>query len=198
MRAILDSGVLGAVRHIETVMCIPLAVRGDIRYRWELAGGATMDVGCYTINLLRFLAGAEPEVVRAEARLSSPKVDRWMRADFRFPDGRTGRITCSLFSSQLLSLRALVRGERGEMRVFNPIAPQFYHRLTLRTADGTTRERVPGDATYTHQLRAFVAAVRDRTPLPTDGADGVANMKVIDAVYERAGLPRRGGPPVQR
>jgi predicted dehydrogenase len=190
MRAILESGALGAIRHIEAVMCIPMLMPGDIRYRWDLAGGATMDVGCYTISLLRFLAGAEPEVVRAEARLASPKVDRWMTADFRFADGRTGRITCSLFSSQLLRLGALVRGERGELRVFNPFAPHFYHRLSVRTADGVRRERVAGDATYTHQLRAFAAAVRAQQP--TDGADAIANMRVIDAVYAKAGLPRRG------
>jgi len=192
MKSVVDSGVLGAVRHIETVMCIPLLVPGDIRYRWGLAGGATMDIGCYAINMLRFLAGAEPEVVRAEARLSSPTIDRWMTADFRFADGRTGRITCSLFSSQLLSLRARVRGDAGELRVFNPLAPHFYHRLTVRTPQGTSAERVPGDATYTHQLRAFVAAARDHAPFPTDGRDAVANMRVIDAVYEKAGLPRRG------
>jgi predicted dehydrogenase len=173
-------------------MCIPLAVPGDIRYRYDLAGGAAMDVGCYTINLVRFLAGAEPEVVRAEARLSSPKVDRWMTADFRFADGRSGRITCSLFSSTLLRLSALVRGERGEMRIFNPIAPHFYHRLRVRTPSGTTSERVPGEATYTHQLRAFVDAVRHRGTLPMDLEDSVANMRVIDAVYDAAGLPRRG------
>jgi predicted dehydrogenase len=192
MKSIVDSGVLGAVKHVEATMCIPLPIPGDIRYRWDLAGGATMDTGCYTINLVRFLAGAEPEVVRAEARLSSSKVDRWMTAEFRFPDGRSGRITCSLFSSQLLRLQAIVRGERGEMRVFNPIAPHFYHRLTVRTAAGKTAERVAGDATYTHQLRAFVDAVRNGTALPTDAADGIANMRVIDAVYEKAGLPKRG------
>jgi predicted dehydrogenase len=192
MKAIVDSGVLGAVQHIEATMCIPLVIPNDIRYRYELAGGAAMDVGCYTINLMRFLAGAEPEVTSASARLSSPRIDRWMTADFRFADGRTGRITCSLFSSTLLRLQALVRGARGEMRVFNPIAPHFYHRLTVRGADGTSSERVPGDATYTHQLRAFVDAVRSRQPPPTDATDGVANMRVIDAVYDRAGLPRRG------
>ncbi len=193
MRAILESGALGAVRHIETTMCIPMLLPGDIRYRWDLAGGATMDVGCYTISLLRFLAGAEPEVVRAEARLASPNVDRWMTADFRFADGRTGRVTCSLFSSQLLRLNAVVRGERGEMRVFNPFAPHFYHRLSVRTADGVRRERVAGEATYTHQLRAFAEAVRAHQP--TDGSDAIANMQVIDAVYAKAGLPRRGAEP---
>jgi predicted dehydrogenase len=192
MKAIVDSGALGAVRHLEATMCIPLLLPGDIRYRYDLAGGATMDVGSYTINMVRFLAGAEPEVERAEARLSSPNVDRWMTADFRFADGRTGRMTCSLFSSSLLRLQALVRGERGEMRVFNPVAPHFYHRLTVRTPAGSAVEHVAGDATYTHQLRAFVDAVRHQTALPTEAGDGVANMQVIDAVYTRAGLPRRG------
>jgi predicted dehydrogenase len=167
-------------------------IPGDIRYRADLAGGATMDVGCYTISLLRYLAGAEPEVVRAEARLASPEIDRWMQADFRFADGRTGRITCSLLSSTLLALRAVVRGESGELRVFNPFAPHFYHRLTVRTPAGTTAERVAGDATYTHQLRAFVDAVRTGTTLPTESAEAVANMAVIDAVYTRAGLRPRG------
>ena len=192
MKAIVDSGALGTVRHVEATLCIPLPIPGDIRYRWELAGGATMDIGCYAINMVRFLAGAEPEVLRAEARLSSPKVDRWMTADFRFPDGRTGRITCSLFSSTLLKLRALVRGDAGEMRVFNPLAPHFYHRLSVRTPHGTTRERVASEPTYTHQLRAFVDAVRTRRSLPTDATDGIANMRVIDAIYGKAGLPRRG------
>jgi predicted dehydrogenase len=192
MRAIIDSGVLGTIRHVEATTCIPLIRPGDIRYSWELAGGATMDIGCYAINLVRFLAGAEPEVVRAEARLSSPRVDRWMTADFRFADGRSGRMTCSLFSATLLRLQAIVRGEYGELRTFNPLAPQFYNRLTLRTPTGTTKERVAGEASYTHQLRAFVRAVRDHTPVPTNGADAIANMRVIDAVYEKAGLPRRG------
>ena len=192
MRAVIDSGVLGAVRHVEATMCIPLPLPNDIRYRYDLAGGATMDTGCYTISVVRFLAGSEPEVVRAEARLARPNVDRWMTADLAFPGGVSGRITCSLFSATLLKLQAIVRGERGEMRVFNPFAPHFYHRLSVRTADGTTSERVPGDATYTHQLRAFVAAVRDDTPTPTDPPHAIANMAVIDAVYAKAGLPRRG------
>jgi predicted dehydrogenase len=192
MRAVIDSGVLGAVRHVEATMCVPLAWPKDIRYRLELAGGATMDVGCYTISVVRFLAGAEPTVVSAEARLARPRVDRWMRAELAFPNGRSGRITCSLFSATLLKLQAVVRGEQGEMRVFNPFAPHFYHRLTVRTARDTTHERVAGEATYTHQLRAFVAAVRDGTPTPTDSPHAIANMEVIDAVYERAGLGRRG------
>ena len=130
--------------------------------------------------------------MRAEVRLSSERVDRWMSADLRFADGRTGRVTCSLFSSSLLSVSASARGEEGEMRVFNPIAPMLHHRLSVRTGAGRRRERVAGDATYTHQLRAFVDHVRGGPPMSTDARDAIANMRVIDAIYEKAGLPLRG------
>jgi len=151
-----------------------------------------MDMGCYTISIVRHLAGAEPEVVRAEALLSSPQVDRAMKAEFRFADGRTGRIHCSLFSSALFRLSAEVQGDQGELSVLNPVAPHLFHRLKLRSTAGTTVERIRGEATYTCQLRAFVAHVRGESRMPTDPAHGIANMKVIDAVYEAAGLMRRG------
>jgi predicted dehydrogenase len=192
LKEIVDSGELGAIEHIEAHLCVPLPLPGDIRYRLELAGGATMDTGCYAINLVRFLAGAEPEVLSARARLSSPRVDRAMSAQLRFPDGRTGRITCSLFSAMLVRPTARVRGDRGELSVLNPYMPQLFHRLAVRSEKGRRVERVDGDATYTHQLRAFVRVVRGGAPMPTDPVDAVANMRVIDAVYEKSGLGRRG------
>jgi predicted dehydrogenase len=151
-----------------------------------------MDLGCYAIRLLRFLAGAEPEVIHAQAQSSSSQLDRWMRADLRFPNDITGSFTCAFWSTKLIRITARVTGEAGEMQVLNPILPQLYHRLQVRTAAGTRTERHPGDSTYTYQLRAFVAAIRGQRPLLTDGRDGVANMRVIDAVYEKAGLQRRG------
>lgn len=196
MKEIVEGGDLGRIEHVEAHLCLPLALPGDIRFRYELAGGATMDAGCYTIHLVRFLAGAEPEVMRARARLSSPQVDRAMSVDLRFPDGRTGRVTCSLFSLRLVRASARVRGEAGEMAVLNPIAPQYYHHLKLRGAGGTRRERVAGRASYTHQLEAFVALLRDGTPMPTGPADAIANMRVIDAVYRKAGLALRQPTPV--
>ena len=132
-------------------------------------------------------------MVRAEALLSSPQVDRAMQADFRFADGRTGHIHCSMFSSAVFRLRASVVGEDGELRVFNPVVPQLFHRLSLRTPSGSKSEKVRGDATYTSQLRAFAAHVRGGERMPTDADHGIANMRVIDAVYAAAGLERRGG-----
>ena len=188
---IVASGVLGPIRHIETSLCFPLPIRGDIRYRLDLAGGATMDAGCYTVHQLRLLAGAEPTVVRAKALLSSPGVDRAMSADMRFDDGRTGRIVCSMFSSKVLKLKVKVVGDEGRLDVINMQMPHLWNRVTIRTGGVRTHERVKGEATYTYQLRAFHAAVADGAPVLTPPADSIANMRVIDDIYRAAGLEPR-------
>jgi predicted dehydrogenase len=189
MREIIEAGEIGDVRHLEAHFCIPLLLPGDIRYRPELAGGALMDTGCYTVHLLRHLAGAEPEVVEAHGRWTRGGVDRCMEARLRFADGRTARLVCSLFSAALLRAAARVVGSAGRIDVVNPIAPQLFHRLRVRTPAGTRREHVAGGTSYECQLRAFVAAVREGSPVPTGPADAVANMRVIEAIYAAAGRP---------
>ena len=192
IKEIVESGELGRIRHLEAHFCIPLYRRHDIRWDYALGGGALMDLGCYTVNLLRYLAGAEPTVIRAQAKVRAPQVDRWMAAELRFPNGISARMTNSFFSAVLLRVSARVVGEAGELRVINFVLPQLWHRLTVQSGQGKRVEHFPGESSYVHQLRAFVAFVRQGTPCPTDAADGVANMRVIDAIYEKAGLQRRG------
>src|SRR5439155_1308784 len=133
VRAILDAGEIGQVRHLEAHFCIPLPLPNDIRWRKDLAGGALMDTGCYTVSVLRHLAGAEPAVESARGWWTRGGVDRAMEASLRFPDGRTARLTCSLFSAWLLRARATVEGSGGRVSVFNPIAPHIFHRLRVLT-----------------------------------------------------------------
>ncbi|HTJ39172.1 MAG TPA: Gfo/Idh/MocA family oxidoreductase [Dactylosporangium sp.] len=183
---------LGSPRRIETSLCFPLPKFGDIRYDLSLAGGAMMDAGCYTVHALRTLAGAEPSVVSARALLQKPGVDRAMSASYSFASGATGHTTASMWSRRLLSLSARYVGSEGSLKIFNYLMPSAYHRLTVTRAGRTTHERVPGAATYVHQLRAFAAAVAgDASANLTPPADSIANMTVIDAVYRAAGLSPR-------
>jgi predicted dehydrogenase len=190
--ALLGDGTIGAVRHVQTELSFPLPRFNDIRYSLALAGGAMMDAGCYAVHSLRTLGGSEPEVVSATAKLHSPGVDRAMVARLRFPaTGATGQVRASMWSSRLLGVSARVIGETGDLRILNYLAPQVYHRLSVRTAGRRWHERVPGEATYTYQLRAFAAAVQDGAEVLTPPADSVANMTVIDAIYRAAGLEPR-------
>lgn len=191
MLEILESRELGDVRHIDTWLCFPLPV-ADIRWELNLAGGALMDAGCYAIHLLRTLAGSEPVVRSAQAKLKSPGVDRYLRAELDFANGCTATITASMLSARILGVGARVTGSAGTMKVFNPILPQVYHRLSIASAAGTRTERVDRQpSSYLAQLIAFRDAVLHGTPFRTHVDDAVANMRVIDACYRAAGLQPR-------
>jgi predicted dehydrogenase len=185
---------IGPVTHVHTRLCFPLPRFGDIRYNYQLAGGAMMDAGCYAVHFLRVLGGAEPEVVSARAKLQAPQVDRYLTAGFRFPTGATGQATASMWSARVLGISARVVGEAGELRIFNYLAPHVYNRLSVRTATGTRHERVPGEPTYTYQLRAFADAVLRDGPNLTPATDAINNMRLIDDAYRAAGLNPRGNP----
>lgn len=190
---ILRAGEIGPVRHIGASLCIPYVLPGDIRYRGDLAGGAMMDLGCYTVSMLRHVSGEEPEVVAARAKLSSPGVDRLMEAELRFPSGATGMLQASLFSHKLAAAWLRVEGERGSLYARNPTTPhRGFAQVKIKTAAGSRVEHFYQPTTYEMQLAAFVYLVRSGVPVPTDGWDGVRNMQVIDDVYRAAGLRPRG------
>ena len=190
--AIISSGELGEVQRIEAAFCIPMLDFSNIRWDLSLAGGALMDVGCYVIHLLRTLAGAEPVVVSAKARVLRPDVDRLVQAELAFADGRTGLITASMLSHRIFAANARVIGSNGVLQVSNPIAPQYRHRLTVKTARGRRTEKVNRQpSTYAAQLQAFAGAVLRGEAYPTNVDDAIANMRVIDACYAAAGLSRR-------
>lgn len=188
---IIASGELGRLQHVEAAMCFPLPKFADIRYDYALAGVATMDAGSYAVHMVRTFGGATPEVVSARAKLRDPRIDRAMTAELRFPGGHTGRIRTSMWSTDLLRMSVTVTGTDGQLRVLNPVVPQIFHRLTVKSANGRRVERFGRRASYAYQLDAFLAAVLDGVPVKTTPQDAVANMTVIDGIYRAAGLPLR-------
>ena len=188
---ILASGMLGDRELVEATFCFPLPKFSDIRYDYALAGGATMDAGCYAVHMLRTFGGSTPEVLAAQAKLRGPNVDRAMTAQLRFAGGHTGLIRCSMWSSNLLRVSARVGGSRGVMDVFNPVLPHLFHRLSVRSRGSRQVERFPRRTSYAYQLDAFAAALLRGEPVKTTPQDAVENLAVIDGIYRAAGLPIR-------
>jgi len=185
---IIASGELGTLQRVEATVCFWLPKFSDIRYDYSLAGGALMDVGCYAVDMVRTFGGSTPEVVSAQAKLRGSAIDRVMTAELRFARGHTGRVHCSMWSSNLPRFTAKLVGDRGELRL-NPLIP--FQRFTVRSAEGNRVERFPPRATYAYQLEAFAAALLRGEPVKTTPEDAVENMTVIDAMYQAAGLPLR-------
>lgn len=192
VKEIIASGELGKIQHIEAQFCFLLPSTNNIRFKYDLAGGALMDCGCYPVSLIRFLAEAEPTIDHAQALLFAPQVDRQMSADLSFADGRTAHLVCDLRSPKLFRSILQVRGDAGKLSLINPYHPHWFNWLSVRGRNGSYSEHVRGEDVYLLQLRAFIQAIRGEMVLNTDPADAIANMRVIDSIYEKAGLNRRG------
>ncbi len=189
---VIASGALGDLRLLEAAFCIAIEDPQDIRHDLSLGGGATMDMGCYPLHWCRTAARIEPEVLHAEAHEAPAGIDVSMTAELRFPGEVRCRVHCSMAADVGFQAFLQVTGSEGELRADNPLAPHFGNRLRVRIGEKETSQMVEGRTTYDHQLEAFAAAVLDGEQQPTGGQDGVANMRVIDAIYRAAGMQPRG------
>ena len=190
IRALMTDGTLGRLAHVEGQFSVPIP-ETNICFDWSLAGGATMDLGCYPLHMIRYFSGLAASVVSARAETGPKNIDIAMEVDLELAGGVTAKMTCAMKKDSPLRASFMARGDRGELRVTNPIGPHRGHQLIVKTSAGEKTETVPGDTTFTHQLRAFIKAVRGEAKFPTDGAEGIINMRVIDDVYRAAGLPPR-------
>ena len=191
VREIVKGGTLGRLLHLEGNFSVPEPPTTN-RYDWNLGGGATMDLGSYPLHMLREFSGLMPRVLKASARTGPKNIDVTMEVDLEMAGGVPARMKCSMAQDAVRASMFIAKGDRGELTVINPVAPHEGNQITLKTVDGVKRETIAGDTTYSYQLRAFVAQIRGENTFPTNGAEGVINMRIIDDVYRAAGLPPRG------
>jgi predicted dehydrogenase len=67
---LVSSGALGDIRRVDIDLRIPAPPDSDPRWSLDLAGGATMDLGCYVLNAARQVGrwlDESPSVIAAEA-----------------------------------------------------------------------------------------------------------------------------------
>jgi len=195
LHALLESGELGELRHVETVTSVPAPADSDPRWSLPLAGGALMDLGCYSLHAQRMLApwaGGAPRLAAARGgeRAGHPGVDEWLDADLEFPGGATGSARCNMDFDDLRMTCRIV-GTLGEATAANYVLPQRDDRITVSTAAGERVEELGKRSSYTYQLEAFAAYLREGTPLPLDADDAVETMSLIDDCYRAAGFDPR-------
>jgi predicted dehydrogenase len=195
LHELLDSGELGELRAVEVDMLMFAPDAGDPRWSYELAGGALMDLGCYSLHAHRALApwaGGPPKLVDARGgpRTGLPEVDEWLDVELEFPGGATGLARCHMAADEWRFSCRIV-GTHGEATAVNFVGPHFDDRVTITTRTGTRTEELGRRSSYTYQLEAFAAHVRDGNPLKNDVDDAVETMQLIDDCYRAAGFPPR-------
>lgn len=183
-------GLIGEVRRVTARFTVPIANRHgtEIRHLPETGGGAFMDLGCYPLHWARSVIGREPVSFHSRADLTPLGVDETMIADLRFEGGSAASLYASMAEHQTFEARLYVEGTAGHFDFENPLAPQLGSRLTVTREGQVEAIPVSREVTYNVQLRTVIDAITEGLPLPTEGADTLAQQTALDEIYASAGL----------
>jgi predicted dehydrogenase len=185
--SLIGEGRIGHIRHVEVQMVSEPPAPGDFRWSAALAGGSLMDMGCYGIHLMQRLAAlcGGPPAPESSTLIMDPVadgVDVASLAVLRFPEGATGSVW-SDFRGHGDVLAFTVYGSKGLLRVPSFVAPWVDDRLIIETAEGVWTERLGTETSYTYQLEAVHAQIRDDRPFPLTLDDTLETMDMIDWVF---------------
>lgn len=185
VQALLAEGVIGAPKLIRASFCFHMrAPDGNIRVNRELEGGALMDVGCYAVNVSRFLFQTEPAEVMAFQQVATQfGVDMTFAALLRFPGERLAVIDSSFEVGSGGAYE--VSGPKGTIRVDRAFTPGDGDVTVQIIAGSRQAETIAGTNQYAREIDHFVRSIRaGRLLEPSE--DGVANTRVIEALYRSA------------
>jgi predicted dehydrogenase len=185
-KRLVNEGQIGELRTIQTIFSYYLVDPKNVRNQADIGGGGLMDIGCYAISLSRFIFEAEPERVVGIVEYDPLfKTDRLASAIMDFGRG-TATFTCG---TQLASYqRVNILGTQGRVEIeiaFNA-PPDRPCRVWRQRGDEVEEILLPVVDQYTIQGDLFAQAILNDTPVPTPIEDAVANMQVIERIFESA------------
>jgi predicted dehydrogenase len=192
VRQIVASGRIGRLAAVQSWFSYYNNDVANIRNIREYGGGALFDIGCYNVNLSRMLFGAEPGRIEASIVWDAASgVDILTSALMEFGAG-VATFTCSTRAED--DQRVHIYGTEGRIEIDIPfnIPPDRPTRIRIShggeppvnpATEVVTFE--PADP-YSVEAAAFAASVLDRSPVPVNPADAVANLRVIERIFDVA------------
>jgi predicted dehydrogenase len=190
-RELVTGGGLGRLLRIESYLRTPFmrVPKDDFRFSFDLGGGAALDIGCYAVSCLRYIAGEEPEVLAVEHKRIGQQIDRWMRGMLRFPSGAEGLVEFGFRGFYTPRSRVVTTCENGWAKWDN------HDLVHAKNGGNEVRESFPRQSTFKLQLEEFAKSVRGEESNAPPPEDALLTARVLDAMYEKAGLPLRGASP---
>jgi predicted dehydrogenase len=207
MLEVIASGEIGDVRDVDAMFVMPDPGVDDLRTSWELAGGAMMDIGVYSLHAVRSIArvmGGEPRLTAAMTAEYAPGVDAELAARFLLPNGASAIARCDMLALGSAGYEGAaggydeyhsevrVLGTEGRILVPSFVRPHVDGSLTITVGGETRTEDLGTRSSYTYQLEALTRAIREGAATNiTDHQEAVRHMEFIDECYIASGMTPR-------
>jgi Predicted dehydrogenases and related proteins len=175
---ILASGVLGAIRSVNSTFRFFLDRVNTIKEQPGLGGGALYDVGCYPLNLIGLVAQSEPEAIAVECTRRNG-VDVNLSAVLRYADGLIATLHCG-FDAFGRNYSEIV-GTDGALLVPDTFLDDA-GQITLQTKTEIRQIAVAQSDRYGEEIRDFSRAILENRAPRLSLDESLRNMRVLDRV----------------
>lgn len=181
VREILAGGELGEIKAVHASFSFLLDREDD--YRWDPAqgGGALYDVGCYPVNFIGMVTGAEPVSMSVEYE-EHRGVDRALSAVLKYESGIIATLQCGMNAH--FQNDATIVGTRGVLKVPQPFLGKT-GTMTLTTGGGSQTVRAGWVDPYQREIEDFGEVVLSGKPPLFPLEETLRNMQVIDGMLAK-------------
>ncbi len=188
MKALIAEGYIGQVVHVSTEFFYDhrKSQRTWLFDRKIAGGGPVHDIGVHCLDTIRFVLEDEVTAVRGvvSPRPTATVTERTASSSLSFSRGTTASIYCS-FDGPYRRSFIEIRGTEGTLSAFDFTKSGIVvHLHKVRGADGEPQlpqvEEIEVPFLYAEEVRQFVEAVRNGTPPPVTGEEGLINQRILD------------------
>jgi predicted dehydrogenase len=181
VREIVDSGVLGDIRYINSCYRFFLTNPASIKLKPELGGGSLYDVGSYPLNFVGMITRDEPVSVSAEC-VKENGIDVILSAVLKYGSGIIATIH-SGFNAQK-RIYSEITGTKGSLEIPDTFLDDEGF-ISLVTDKGTEKIAVGGSDRYRLEIEDFSAAVLSGGTPYLDSSESLRNVSVLERILEK-------------
>ena len=191
IKELVTQGKIGDLQLVRTAFCYKMESHvleegTNFRLRPETGGGALLDVGCYGVSVARWLFDHEPSHVQAQAVMNSKGVDIHLVGSLAFSKGAFCSIEVSFISA--LQQTYCMIGLDGAIELphdaFIPWEKDARYQMRGASEEVGKEYVVAGADEYQRMVEHFADVLMGLAEPTIPSNDGVANMRVLDALAE--------------
>lgn len=182
VKRLLRDGAIGELKAIRAEFTYFNTDPANVRNQSDIGGGGILDIGCYGVDLCRFLFEREPVTVKSVVDVDPAfGTDRLATAVMDFAPGM-GMVLCSTQLEHRQSAR--LYGSTGTIDIAIPFNAANAQKRTIVLNSGGESKTIEFEECdqYVLQAEAFCRAVRAEAPVPIPLSSSLGTMRVLDAI----------------
>ncbi len=184
VKSLVEEGTIGKLKFMEAHFNYYLDNMTDVRFDEALAGGATYDVGCYNLNIIRHMIGSEPTAVYAVGEVGEKTgVDESSCIMMEFDGGIKAVSYCSMISA-FRSEYTMV-GDKGIIHVPVVFNAEGDTKIIITKESGSEEININCPHNYMLEVEQLGRCILHGEKQLLTYEDSLNNAKVIDEALKQ-------------